>query len=73
MLRLHLKASSSTNPNLEPRGDSLSLAVEAWELQNEELSRQIDAHFGINGERPNLVGPDPVPGGARVEEQERPP
>ena len=25
-----------------------------------ELSRQLDAHFGINGERPEPVGPEPA-------------
>jgi len=42
----------------------LARAEERFRRRQEELSRQIDAHYGINGERPEPVGKDPIPDGA---------
>ena len=44
----------------------LARAEERFRRRQEELSRQIDAHYGINGERPEPVGPERV--SERVEE-----
>jgi hypothetical protein len=49
---------------LEPRENPVKKAEERLRLRQEELSRQLDAHFGINGERPEPVQPAPVADGA---------
>jgi hypothetical protein len=44
----------------------LSRAMEHLRLRQMEQSRQLDAHFGINGERPEAGGENPVSGGVFV-------
>jgi len=62
-------------PKFEPgaklfaRETPLSRAVEQLTRKQWELSRQLDAHFGINGDRPDPGGPVPV--SERVEEVPR--
>ena len=63
-LRVVFKTTSGTLPDLAPSDDLRSRALEQWRLRNQELSRQFDAHFGINSERPDPVGPAPVADGA---------
>ena len=59
-LRLFLKATSGTHCELEPRDDPRTRAIEQWMLRNQELAAQ----YGIDGDRPDPVGPAPGSDGA---------
>ncbi len=53
-------------PDLARSDTPLARAEERLRCRQEDLSRQIDAHYGLNGERPEPVGPERV--SERVEE-----
>ncbi len=43
-----------------PRDSPLARATEQWRLRQEEISRQLDEHFAIDGNRPDPGRPPPV-------------
>jgi hypothetical protein len=53
----------ATPPDGVPRESYLAKAMEQRRLRNIELSRQLDEHFGINGNRPAPGWPPPVSDG----------
>ena len=55
-----------TDADAAGRDSPLARATEQFRLRQIELSRQIDARFGINGERPEPGGTAPVSDGASV-------
>jgi len=46
-----------------PRDSPLARATEQWRLRSTEISRQLDEHFGIDGNRPDPGRPPPVSDG----------
>ena len=58
--RLFLELPPGARPDLAPRDNARSPAVEQWRLRNEELARQFDAHLAIDTERPDPAGPAAV-------------
>ncbi len=53
-------ARPATDPSHVPTESPRLRAVQEFTRRQLELSRALDAHFGINGDRPDLAGPAPV-------------
>ena len=62
-------ASQGSQPDGDGWESSLAAAVEEWERGLTEQSRQLDAHFGVNTERPEPI--DQTSASDRVFESER--